>query len=388
MDEHPKIRQVWMFRASGPTRPSTESFLDLVDDELESHVLAALGGAASISGGRPINARAALLSAITIARLQNMGRTTAFGYLSELLPMPTSEVDAPIPESFDFDEPFAVSFDRVLQKVRGPDENNKSRNMWGREYVACAILCMEDPSLEAIVKEANFPLVDLQDAWFVFVTRSSSPLDEDDWKDLWKQAGVPTPDERGVRAGYLSESTKGDDKLGIKQEVQAFSQLIADSKTAPPLSIGLLGDWGAGKSFFMESLKEEVEFLTGTEDYCENVAQVSFNAWHLSDANLWASMVDHIFEEVWRKVSRSEDKDTLEETRRKVRNEIRVARGAVYEAERQLVTTLETLHTAQKEHEELSAQLAVEKVVGGVRKKALETVLTKIGWKQPIKSPI
>ena len=258
--------------------------------------------------------------------------------------------------------------------------------MWGREYVACAILCMGDPSLEEIAKENDFPMVDIQDAWFVFVTQSTSPLKKDDWKDLWKQAGVPIPDERRVRSGYLSETTKGDDKLSIEQEVQAFSQLIADSKTAPPLSLGLLGDWGAGKTFFMESLKEGVETLTGTEDYCENIAQVQFNAWHLSDANLWASVVDHIFEEVWKKVSRSGDEDTLEGTRQKVQEEIRGARGAVYEAERQLEVTLDTLHAAEEEHKILSAQLAVEKVAGSARKKALETVLTEIGWKQPINS--
>ena len=375
MDEHSETDPVQTVKAGGSAGLPPKSSSDLAHDDLKSHVLAALGAAASISGGRPINARAALLGAIAIARRQNMEPNTAFGKLLTLLPLPTTEVDESKPTSFDFDKPFAVSFARVLQIVRGPNKNGKSRDMWGREYVACAILCMGDPSLEEIAKENDFPMVDIQDAWFVFVTQSTSPLKKDDWKDLWKQAGVPIPDERRVRSGYLSETTKGDDKLSIEQEVQAFSQLIADSKTAPPLSLGLLGDWGAGKTFFMESLKEGVETLTGTEDYCENIAQVQFNAWHLSDANLWASVVDHIFEEVWKKVSRSGDEDTLEGTRQKVQEEIRGARGAVYEAERQLEVTLDTLHAAEEEHKILSAQLAVEKVAGSARKKALETVL-------------
>ncbi len=96
-----------------------------------------------------------------------------------------------------------------------------------------------------------------------------------------------------------------DDRLNIAPHVEALALLITAKDMKPPLAVGLFGDWGSGKSYFMEALREEIERITaearrsGLTQFelpvYRNVAHVRFNAWHYVDANLWASLVDTVF---------------------------------------------------------------------------------------------
>ncbi|HNE09007.1 MAG TPA: P-loop NTPase fold protein [Leptospiraceae bacterium] len=103
-------------------------------------------------------------------------------------------------------------------------------------------------------------------------------------------------------------ANNSDDRLGITNAVDAFARLISSKSVHPPLSIGLFGNWGAGKSFFMNKLTKEIDRLTESMrsaakngvpakdlTFYENIVQIEFNTWHFVDANLWASLVNHIF---------------------------------------------------------------------------------------------
>ena len=94
-------------------------------------------------------------------------------------------------------------------------------------------------------------------------------------------------------AGYVSDVVRReDDALGIDVDVQTLCSVILARDVSPPLSIGLFGDWRTAKSFFMESMRAEIE--TATDPSAEStsskfhtiVAQITFNAWHYVDANL------------------------------------------------------------------------------------------------------
>ena len=75
------------------------------------------------------------------------------------------------------------------------------------------------------------------------------------------------------------------------------------SRHRPPLSIGLFGDWGSGKTFFIHQVQDRVQLArtsraAGESAFCRHVRNIEFNAWHYAHANLWAALVSHIFDEL------------------------------------------------------------------------------------------
>lgn len=120
----------------------------------------------------------------------------------------------------------------------------------------------------------------------------------------------PTPPLRRERGkpGYGSDWAGGDDLLDVKDDVRALCSVIAARDAEPPLSIGLFGDWGTGKTFFMREMSKWLDTLKQEQRrqqrerpgapsaYCANIVQLWFNAWHYTDANLWANLAEEIFE--------------------------------------------------------------------------------------------
>jgi hypothetical protein len=115
----------------------------------------------------------------------------------------------------------------------------------------------------------------------------------------------------GNDAGYHPDTDAGDDQLGIAADVHMLADLIASRRVAPPLSIGLFGDWGTGKSFFMRRMRARVRELAAAtaaaeraagkrgptvSAYCSDIRQVTFNAWHYAESNLWASLATHLLD--------------------------------------------------------------------------------------------
>jgi hypothetical protein len=98
-----------------------------------------------------------------------------------------------------------------------------------------------------------------------------------------------------------------DDKLGITEEAKSFARLAVSRSFKPPMAVGVFGEWGSGKSYFMRLVHEHVSRLASPaqkppegdrQQYLENIVQVRFNAWHYAETNLWASLIDHLFTEL------------------------------------------------------------------------------------------
>jgi hypothetical protein len=105
-----------------------------------------------------------------------------------------------------------------------------------------------------------------------------------------------------THAGYRPDVDEGADQLGIGADVAMLAELAASRLIKPPLSIGLFGNWGSGKSFFMRQMEARIDDLARRSAdadhsvYCASVRQIRFNAWHYVEADLWASLATHIFD--------------------------------------------------------------------------------------------
>ena len=174
---------------------------------------------------------------------------------------------------------------------------------------------------------------------------------------------------------------KGKDLLGFEQDVEAFAAIMALEKLTPPLAIALFGQWGTGKSFFMQKLSEKVDELakyqgflkeedeTGKEaksskqdekPFCEGICQIHFNAWSYMDTNLWASLVTRIFEKLddYINDNRSEAQKEVDTIKSGIAQQLDVAKGQIAELEArkaQVQNAIDTLtdqvETAQGELE-------------------------------------
>jgi hypothetical protein len=113
--------------------------------------------------------------------------------------------------------------------------------------------------------------------------------------------------------GIENDSIDGEPYIDITADVRSIARVMCMQDVKPPLSIALFGNWGSGKSFFMRQLQKEVERIKTREkkavaglepkaadqqgsSFYQHIIQIEFNAWHYVEANLWASLVYHLFE--------------------------------------------------------------------------------------------
>src|SRR5260370_3272289 len=126
---------------------------------------------------------------------------------------------------------------------------------------------------------------------------SHYPAEQAFWRTL-----AANPDIYSLPVPPFDADVCGDhDLLRINPEVRALAALIASHKTPLPLSIGLFGKWGSGKSFYMRQLQLRIEEIVksarrsrGNSAYFSEAVQIQFNAWQYNESNLWASLLDHI----------------------------------------------------------------------------------------------
>ena len=218
-----------------------------------------------------------------------------------------------------------------------------------------------------------------------------STLDEQGMTLLSQVAAKPNPTRKVVPPAVFepTEVEAGDeqlgaDVLGVNVEARAFARVLCSRRTGTPLSVGLFGDAGAGKSFFMSRLQHKVQArcdaysrleaklkdqgdeaaLARLEDrWHSRVAQVDFNAWHFAEPNLWASLVTRLFDQLSEIINPSEK---IDDTRARLLNEISDGTRRREEADLELVDAEKLLAEASAERdkreralEELREELSV-----------------------------
>lgn len=140
-------------------------------------------------------------------------------------------------------------------------------------------------------------------------TKAISALEREftDRFPVWVELNPSGSPPRSVIAGFSADDLKGRDLLNISKEMETLCRVIAAKEITPPMSIGLFGEWGAGKSFFIQQMKVYLKKLQNRskEDpdkspYVSSILEIEFNAWHYIDGNLWASLAAHLFNELAR----------------------------------------------------------------------------------------
>ena len=181
-----------------------------------------------------------------------------------------------------------------------------------------------------------------------------------------------------------------EDLLGIDRGVDALALLVASTRTATPLAIGVFGPWGSGKTFYMRHLQKRIVQLRREEHdriaawkasreqgtaraddaplYYAEIAQVEFNAWHYNEANLVASLVEHLFRNL--RVAPDEDDAELERRRAATLGKLGGLKGELTSIDQSIAAARQRVTAAQADVDQ-SAQ-AAEQARQSVREMADE----------------
>ncbi len=196
----------------------------------------------------------------------------------------------------------------VWRAQRCAEDVSDSRRVTLRHLVGAMLFAPQEgfrrTQIGAMFESAGIAISETGAAWVEAKTRVL-PEEATNWKQYVEQ-GMSNPNIIPVVPGFDADDLLGPDKLGIMDDVRTLSAVIMAERWKPPLSIGLFGDWGSGKSFFIEKMLAYISLLASKSRdarkmgeptvFVSEVAQIRFNAWHFIDTNLWASMVLRIYE--------------------------------------------------------------------------------------------
>lgn len=174
-----------------------------------------------------------------------------------------------------------------------------------------------------------------------------------------------------IDSDVIEEGTALRDHLNLRTEVNALAGVMAAKGVEPPISIGLFGDWGSGKSFFMKLLRQRIRSLEEVASaaqeqgestaYRRDVVQIEFNAWHYMDADLWASLATHIFEALTAELRRRRPERSPEEVRGHLMAKVQTAREELEKAEKARNEANEAEQAASQRLADVEAELEEKK---------------------------
>jgi hypothetical protein len=201
-----------------------------------------------------------------------------------------------------------------------------------------------------------------------------------------------------LQLAHLNSDTahSGKDLLGFEQDVEAFAAIMALEQLTPPLAIALFGQWGTGKSFFMQKLSEKVEELaryqgflreedetdgagdpTDTEPFCKGICQIHFNAWSYMDTNLWASLVTRIFEGLddYINENRSAAEKEKDSIKSGIAQQLDVAKGQLAELEARKAQVQDAITTLKEQVDKAQGELDAK--IAAIQNSSREATIRK-----------
>jgi len=120
----------------------------------------------------------------------------------------------------------------------------------------------------------------------------------------------------GGQHGATSDTPSTNDHLGYKSYVDAFGDLVESPYTQLPLTVGVYGSWGMGKSFILKHVEDEIKNRTiarkatrrfWTKNKPDSKSDISipkiytiyFNAWEYSSNDIiWPGLVRKVMDKI------------------------------------------------------------------------------------------
>ena len=246
---------------------------------------------------------AARYHAISSQRRERVGvRHLMSALLASVHPVVIAELEHACAESNQTLDAFVSGFSDTVQTYFEKDE----RDFWDHQIqLAYATIVNIKTAADQTASPQDRPSEDMIQTWSA---DAAAQAETGAKLDLGALA-------REYRGFVSSDRPMGGDHMRINAEVAVFAHVMSRQNPAQQskelgaaLALGLFGRWGAGKSFFIERLKEniransllDVKDEQGERIYCQHIEQIEFNAWHYKEADLWASLVHHIFDELQR----------------------------------------------------------------------------------------
>jgi hypothetical protein len=281
-----------------------------------------------------------------------------------------------------------TSAERIALTVGGGSKEIRTRHLFG----ALIAPLPQTHSAKKSIQEAGIVLPELVLEFLDFLKKSAPKDDLEKWREILLESpasssqleapaqetpfGLNGPEPSEVTAsrseapapnsdhsryvsgapGYNAEfcgvggHSKVSDDLGVKGLAGRLAELICLQETQLPLAIGLFGNWGSGKSHFMNLIDRRIKSLTqesrdaadSQSRWCREIVPIYFNAWHYSDSNLWASLVTEIFDALFAHIDPQKDEMAL------LRDRLREAGGVAALAEEQLKVANDSVLKAKR----------------------------------------
>lgn len=121
-----------------------------------------------------------------------------------------------------------------------------------------------------------------------------------------------------IPQAFCNDQPIGEDYLDIAKEIQSLADILILRNFEPPLVVGILGNWGSGKSFAMHLIQQHItknrcqkltEYQTWGDEknphlspYVGHIYQINFDAWSYAKSDIWSSLVYTIFSELNRQL--------------------------------------------------------------------------------------
>jgi len=193
------------------------------------------------------------------------------------------------------------------ERVRGNDPPQvRSR------HLLYALLQNKDAVAHQWLKEC------LQDSPISAASASASLKDLDESLSITVDTFSPYRPQPAIHDGVASE-----DLLGFDRPARALAQMLLQPTTQPPVVVGIYGEWGSGKSTFMNEVRKWVESRVSAEEPAASLAEridgalsrflsrgalsadnepdspqilcVEYNAWEYADSDrLWTGLIQDI----------------------------------------------------------------------------------------------